>query len=316
MAERLLDGRFAGRPGWTVDRFGAMGLIQSYGKDGADPEVVRELCADLMARDDVQGVVLKQRGARDRSLGEGSLIAGALPESSLDDPFREREGRFVIDEGGCRFGVDLLYGVNVGLFLDAQPMRGWVRDHSRDRRVLNLFSYTSSFGVAAAQGGARSTTNVDLVPSALERGKANYVLNGLEVDPRGHARSDVFEFLRRAGKRGTTWELIICDPPPVPTQGTRGGKRRKSFDPAKDMERLLRSAMTCVAPEGALLALSAARGESRFEAPLHRVLTELDESFSVTLLSRAPGFPGAREEGLRALWIERGSQEMEPIPQV
>lgn len=316
MAERLLDGRFAGRPGWTVDRFGPMGLIQSYGEDGADPDVVTELCADLMARDDVHGVVLKQRGARDRSLGEGVLIAGVLPEPSADDPFRERKGRFVIDEDGSRFGVDLLYGVNVGLFLDARPMRAWVRDHSEGRRVLNLFSYTSSFGVAAALGGARSTTNVDLVPSALERGKANYTLNGLDIDPRGHTRSDVFEFLRRAGKRGTTWELIVCDPPPVPTPGSRGGKRRKGFDPARDMERLLRSALACVTPGGALLALSAALGESRFEAPLRSVLDGLPETLSVTPLHRDPSFPGATEEGLRALWIERETPEIQTQFQV
>ncbi|MCO4773840.1 MAG: class I SAM-dependent rRNA methyltransferase [Deltaproteobacteria bacterium] len=310
-AERLLDGRTAGMPGWTVDRFGPMALIQSFGREDADPSVLAGLVDDLMARDDVQGVVLKERGHQDRGRGEGRLLAGTLPGSSDDDPFVTREGRLLIDEAGMRFGIDLLYGTNVGLFLDARPMRAAVRQRSEGRRVLNLFSYTSAFGVAAALGGARSTTNVDLVPSALKRGQANYRLNGLPHDPRSHTRSDVFEFLRRAAKSGSTWDLVICDPPPVPTAGK--GKRRKNFDPARDMERLLRLCVSVLAPGGALLALSATRGTSRFEEPLQAVLEETPDLAEPRAIARAEDFPG--EEGLRAVWVER-SNDLTGEPQI
>lgn len=302
-AERLLDGRHAGQPGWTVDRFGAVALIQCFDRDGADPDVLRALVADAMAHPVVGGVVLKERSVRDRERGEGALVAGELPAGAPDDPFSDRPGRLVVDEDDMRLGVDLLYGFNVGLFLDARPMRQLVRARSEGARVLNLFSYTASFGVAAARGGARSTTNVDLVPSALERGKANYTLNGLAVDPRSHVKSDVFEFLKRARKRGTTWEIVVCDPPPVPTTGGKGGKRRKNFDPARDMEKLLRLCLSCVSPGGALLALSAARGAERFEDPLAAAMSELPCAPSVQWIPRAQDFPGTPNEGLRAAWI-------------
>ncbi len=304
-AERLLDGRFADRPGWTMDRYGAVALIQSFARGGAEPSERDRLIAEAMDHPHVRGVVLKQRGTRERDAGEGELVAGTLPPPAPDDPFRDRPGRFVVTEDGARLGVDLLYGVNTGLFLDAAPMRAWLRARSDGARVLNLFSYTAAFGVAAARGGARSTTNVDGVPSALERGAANYALNRLPDDARTHTRSDVFAFLGRAAKRGTTWDVVVSDPPPVPTLGGRGGGRRKGFDPIRDTERLLRLALRCVTPGGALLAMSAARGEERFEGPLAAVTAELWGAAEALPLDRAPEFPGPRGDGLRGFWVVR-----------
>lgn len=286
-----MDGRAEGLPGWTVDRYGPVGLIQSYG--AADPDTIDALASVVCDAPPVAGVVLKERGVRDR--GEGRLIRGSIPPPPADDPFADRPGRGVITEDGARLGIDLLYGVNTGLFLDARPLRQWVRQHANGARVLNLFSYTAAFGVAAALGGARSTTNVDLVPSALERGRANYQLNSLPIDPRGHLRSDVFELLKKALERGTTWDLVIVDPPPVPTVGR--GRRGRGFDPRRDTQRLLESALGVCAPGGIVLALSAAAGTGGFEEPLARATAS--KSVRQTPLDRGADFPG--DEGLRAV---------------
>ena len=301
-AVRLFDGRASDLPGWTIDRYGPIALIQHFGRDDADPELLAKFVADLLSRADVEAVVLKERGHANRSRGEGRLVGGILPERCSTDPLAERRGRVVIEEDGLRFGADLLYGTNTGLFLDARPMRALVREKAADRRVLNLFSYTSGFGVAAMKGGAASATNVDIVPSALERGRVNYSLNGLAADTRSHARSDVFEFLRRASKRGTTWDLVICDPPPVPTVGSRK-RRGGGFDPRQDMGKVLRLAWSVVAPGGGLLAMSAVRGRERFEDVLRRVLEEDALDVTPQRIDRAPEFPGA--EGLRGYWIEK-----------
>lgn len=222
------------------------------------------------------------------------MVQGSLPAPPDDDPFADRPGRLVIVEDGARLGIDLLYGVNTGLFLDARPMRAWVRRNSADRRVLNLFSYTAGFGVAAARGGARSTTNIDLVPSALERGKANYALNDLPIDARGHVRSDVFQFLKKAQKRDTTWDLVIVDPPPVPTRGR--GRGRKGFNPRRDMERLLEAALSVA---DAVLALSAVKGTDRFEEPLEVAIAASGRNWDRDPIARGDDFPG--EEGLRGV---------------
>jgi 23S rRNA (cytosine1962-C5)-methyltransferase len=304
-ARRLLDGRAEGLPGWTVDRYGPVALIQSFGQE-ADPTVVSELTEALSELPSVSAVVLKERGgAPDRA--EGRLLHGALPGPHPDDPLSDRTGRLFIDEGEMRLGIDLLYGVNTGLFLDARPMRSWVYAHSRDLRVLNLFSYTAAFGVAAALGGARSTTNVDLVPSALDRGKVNYELNALPVDSRGHVRDDVFEFLRRARKRTATWDLVIVDPPPVPTRGR--GRKGKGFDPRRDQQRVIGQALTACCDGGTVLALSAARGAAGFEGPLGRAIDSETRPITQEWIPRDDDFPGP--EGLRAVALRVGA----PTPQ-
>ncbi len=277
-AYRVFDGLWEGLPGWTVDRYASVALIQTF-RDAAPAPGIEATYADHGLT-----VVVRDRGER----APARLVSGAWPAT---DEVLPREGRFVVREEGLRFGADLLHGTNTGLFLDARPLRAWVRAESAGRRVLNLFSYTACFGVAAAVGGARSVDNIDAVPSALERGRANFLLNGLPDDPRSHRRSDVFEVLRQARKRGTTWDGVVCDPPPVRTQG--GGK---GFDPRRDLGRVLARAWDTVAPGGWLLAVSAVPDRRWFEDALPEA--------TWAPIDRGLDFPGPREAGTRG-WIAR-----------
>lgn len=158
-------------------------------------------------------------------------------------------GQRVVAEHGLRFEVGLLPHRNTGLFLDAREARRWVRTHAEGRRILNLFAYTCAFGVAAAAGGARATTNVDAVPSALERGRRNYELNGLRHDGRTFAESDVLDALKRARKSGAGFDGIVLHAPPLETGGVRG----RRTDGAKDFERLVSACREVLAPGGWLL---------------------------------------------------------------
>jgi len=286
---RVFDGRFEGAPGWLVDRYGDALLVQCFHREEADEAVLAAVVGWSAGR---FAVVLKERGLRDSARAEGRLIAGELTPAPADDPFRERAGRLAVREDGLRYGVDLLYGQNTGLFLDARPMRAWVRAHADGRGLLNLFSYTSAFGVAAMAGGANYVTNVDLVPSAQERGAANYALNGFDPS-RAHVRSDVFAFLKRQAGGTRRFGGVICDPPPVPTKkrGKRG-KRDRGFSPRTDMAPLLRDAAALREPGGWLLALSAARHAELFE-------DQLPEG-NWTSLQRGSDHPGDPGEGLRA----------------
>ena len=295
-AWRLLDGRYEGAPGWTIDRYGDAALVQSFAPDGAGPEELQELTDALCCALGEDVVIwLKVRGHREREQRGGRVIHGSEPAPSTSDPMTHRPGRIVVREAGLRFGVDLAYGQNTGLFLDARPARERVRSLADGRRVLNLFSYTSAFGVAAAAGGARSVTNVDQVKGVLERGRANYALNDLEADPRSHLRSEVFEFLKHAARRGETWDGIVVDPPPYPMRTGRG--RKRGWDPAKDLGRLLERCAERLAEGGWLLAISAARGTERFEERLPEGAWEPVE--------RGEDFPGPREQGMRG-WLLGG----------
>jgi len=285
---RLFDGRYEGVQGWTVDRYSGAVLIQNFHAEGADEALLSELTSFLLERlGEDTDVFLKERSLRTPERAVGRKIWGGGPSSCE------------VSEGSLRFGIDFLSGPNTGLFLDARPLRAWVRKHSDGRRVLNLFSYTAAFGVAAAAGGARSVTNVDVVPSAIERGRANFERNGLPSDSRTHMKAEVFDFLKRAAKSGQTWDAIIADPPPVPTAGRRGKKKRnRGFDPSADLERLMRLAHERLAEGGWLLACSALRGTERFEDRLPGGVAQ------AAPLNRGGDFPGPTDEGLRGWVIE------------
>jgi len=284
-----MDGREEGAPGWTVDRYGAALLLQCFAPGGVAAGQLQLVLRSIAALAGSSfSIYIKEPGAGERSRGEGRLLAGP-PAAPIDgDLLSPRPGRLLVHEEGMRFAVDLCHGHNTGLFADARPMRRWVREHSEGRRILNLFSYTAAFGVAAGLGGARSVENVDMVASALERGRANYALNDLHGDSRSHIRSEVFAFLKKAARRGARWDGVIADPPPVATQG-----KGRGFRPARDQKRLMEHIQSCLAPGAWLMAMSAARDQS-FEE-------QLPPARGPGLLPD-PDFPSSVVPGLRA-WV-------------
>ena len=104
------------------------------------------------------------------------------------------------------------------------------------RRVLNLFAYTGSFTVAAATGGARSTTSVDLSATYLDWAGRNLALNGVCGPEHALVRADCLRWLDEA--RGQ-WDVVVLDPPPHSTsKGMRG-----DFNVQRDHHRLLGRAL-------------------------------------------------------------------------
>src|SRR6185503_20361169 len=128
--------------------------------------------------------------------------------------------------------------------------RSRLRDEARKKSVLNLFSYTCSFSVAAALGGASTTVSIDLSSRALERGRENFARNGIPPG-REHRllREEVRAWLVRARRRGEKYDLIVLDPP---TFASTEGKN--SFRSVKDYAEVARDALCLLAPSGALLA--------------------------------------------------------------
>lgn len=158
------------------------------------------------------------------------LLCGDLPESH------------VITELGLKYLVHLLRGQNHGLFLDMREGRRFVREQAAGKKVLNLFSYTCAFSVAALAGGAEEVVNIDMAKGALSIGKQNHQLNGIEGRARflGH---DIFSSWGKLTRYGP-YELVIADPP---------SNQKGSFIATKDYVRLLRRLPELVAPGGELL---------------------------------------------------------------
>ena len=138
-------------------------------------------------------------------------------------------------------------GFSPGLFLDQSVNRQWVFENSHHKKVLNLFSYTSIFSVAAALGQARQVTTVDASISFLNWSKENFTLNS--VDPAKHEFfvQDCVLFLNGSIKRKRQWDLIICDPPSF------GRTKTTVWKIEKNLPELAKGLWASLAPQGQLL---------------------------------------------------------------
>lgn len=162
----------------------------------------------------------------------------------------EKTGRagedFVIEENGRKFWVNLDKYLDTGLFLDHRNTRKKVGDTAAGKRFLNLFSYTSSFTVYAATGGAVSSETVDLSNTYLDWAQRNFELNGIDLAKHQIIRADVFQYLQTAFEAGKQFDLIVMDPPSF----SNSKKMSDTLDIQRDHARLIQGAMKLLAPNG------------------------------------------------------------------
>lgn len=156
-------------------------------------------------------------------------------------------GRFMVQEDGMRFWIQLQKARHPGLFLDHFPLRNWLRQSSHGMRVLNTFAYTGSLSVAAGLGGAASVTTLDLSKPSVDWAVENFLLNHLPETKHRALAGDVFEWLPRLKREKQSFDCIILDPPSF-----SHGKKQK-FSTAKDLEKLHSLAMELLAPQGILI---------------------------------------------------------------
>lgn len=140
-------------------------------------------------------------------------------------------------------------GLSPGLFLDQRANRRWLRAQSIRRSVLNLFSYTGGFSLNAALGGAHEVVSVDLSRSFLDWSRANFTLNGMDLENHEFWPADARYFLRGCAKRGRRFDLVVCDPPSF------GRSANGVFRIEKDLSPLLEQ-IDSVLEEDGLLFLS------------------------------------------------------------
>lgn len=167
----------------------------------------------------------------------------------------EAEAWAVVEEGGLKFKVNLSDYLDTGLFLDHRPAREWFREQAEGRRCLNLFAYTGAFTVYAADGGAQSTTSVDLSRNYLAWAGENLELNGHTArwgqgGVEGHTlvKADVRRWLAEARERQWTYDLIIVDPPTF----SNSKQMKGVFDVRRDHTALLEDALALLSPGGVL----------------------------------------------------------------
>lgn len=252
-AYRLLQGAADGVPGLFTDRLGDYLLAQTDAVAEAGETAWRHIAERKWRQSGLRGLYHKSltRHVRKTSTEQVSpqLIAGeAAPES------------FEMLENGLKYSLSFQEGYSVGLFLDQRDnRRRFLTNHIAadfpliagglaGREVLNTFAYTCGFSVAAAKAGAR-VTSLDLSRKYLDWGKRNFTLNQLDPVAHDFIYGDVFDWLKRLGKKGRRYDVVILDPPTFSQSKEHG-----VFRAEKDYGELVAAALAVLAPDGVLLA--------------------------------------------------------------
>ncbi len=245
-AYRLFAGKPDGIAGLVVEQLGRVAILQTHqGKFQGDQDRIRRV-AKWYKRALTLDAVYHKRFVANRSSSPDDdpelrspvpLLGKAVPEE------------FEVTENKLRLLVRPYDGASVGLFLDQRENRRRVRELAAGRRVLNAFSYTCGFSVAAAKGQASETVNVDVSKRALEWGKRNFGANKLALDKHMFIRSDIFDYFKRARRQKRSFDLMILDAPTF----ARSKKPARVFSIAKDLPRLLEEALGLLAPDGCIL---------------------------------------------------------------
>lgn len=172
---------------------------------------------------------------------------GQDSKSAWEQTSPDLPSTWIANEGSLKFEMRRQQGLSAGLFLDQRENRREVLLRSRHKKVLNLFSYTGGFSVAAAVGGARQVTTVDLSKAAIEWSRRNFSLNQLPVEDHEFFATETFEFLKTALKKKRSFDLIICDPPSFGRHGS------KVFRLEKDFAKLIDLCWQLLSPKGQIL---------------------------------------------------------------
>jgi 23S rRNA G2069 N7-methylase RlmK/C1962 C5-methylase RlmI len=156
--------------------------------------------------------------------------------------------RLEVREQGLKFLVNLDDYLDTGLFLDHRETRARVRAEAQGARFLNLYAYTGSFTVYAADGGAIESDSVDASGPYLDWARDNLTLNGLASPAHRLAKQDARAFLYAAARAGKKYTLCVLDPPSFSDRG--GG--RAALDVQRDHRALVEETLAVLQKGGVL----------------------------------------------------------------
>lgn len=153
----------------------------------------------------------------------------------------------MILENNTKFIVDLNDGLMTGIFLDQRDVRYYLQQYAKDCTVLNTFSYTAAFSVAATLGGATSTVSVDVAKRSIEWSHKQFEANQIEVSKHQFIVMDVFEYFKYAKKKAMTFDWVILDPPSF------ARAKKRTFSVTKDYQTLLEQAIAVTKKNGRII---------------------------------------------------------------
>ena len=252
---RLIHGEADGLPGLIVDQYDDVLSAQFL---SAGTERWKDAIADALVATTGCPYVYERSDSGVRGLEGLAPVAGWLRHPDTADGSR-RATEVTIDENGWKLTLDVAEGHKTGYYLDQRDNRGLFARLVRElgcKTVLNCYSYTGGFSVAALAGGATEVTSVDSSGPALARATAHVTLNGFDAAAHTALDADVNGTLRQMLKDGRRFDAIVLDPPKLAPTVAHAERAARAY---KDINRL---ALKLLEPGGLLLTYSCSGGIS------------------------------------------------------
>ncbi len=217
--KRIFHGRGGVYENWkflTIDSINTILSVAFY--DPISDELEKELLdmlLKLIENTQHQTIILQRRYIEKTST---EIIVG-----TLDDEVIAKENQLL-------FKLNLLSNQNSGYFPDMKNGRAYIQTIAKNKKVLNLFSYTCGFSLAAIKGGATSVVNMDMAKNALNTGRLNHQLNNLDTKNVKFYPHNILKSFGRI-KRDSPFDIIIIDPPTF---------QKGSFEATKDYQKIIK----------------------------------------------------------------------------
>ncbi|MDR0953586.1 MAG: class I SAM-dependent rRNA methyltransferase [Elusimicrobiota bacterium] len=199
---RMCYGESDGLPGLVIDRYGDYIVIEIL---TAGMELLKEEVLSAVKK------IFKPKGIIFKNDSNFRVLEGLSAEpKSIGEIPNEVE----IEENKAKYLVALSGGQKTGYYFDQRDNRAFLKPYFKDKIVVDLYSYTGSFGVLAALNGAVAVWGTDSSAAAVEYAQKNAKLNG--VDDICQYHRDDAERLLSALKKGELPDqpdMILLDPP-------------------------------------------------------------------------------------------------------
>ncbi|OZU87393.1 RlmI/RlmK family 23S rRNA methyltransferase [Virgibacillus indicus] len=197
-----------------------------------------------------------------------------------DDFLKGERGEFpiIVKENGVNYAVYLNDGAMVGVFLDQRDVRKVIRDkYAKDKNVLNTFSYTGAFSVAAALGGAMKTTSVDLAKRSKAKTIEQFSVNGIDFEQQDIIVMDVFDYFNYAKRKNLKFDLVILDPPSF------ARSKKRTFSTAKDYPSLIKDTIEITEKNGVIIASTnnATFGMKKFKGFIREAFSDMNVKYKI-----------------------------------
>ncbi|WP_085993551.1 class I SAM-dependent rRNA methyltransferase [Oceanobacillus senegalensis] len=265
-AFRLFNGEGDGIGGLTIDYFDGFYLINWYSEGiySFKDTVIRVL--DEVA--DYKAIYEKKRfDTKGKYMDDDDFVKGERGEFPI-----------IVKENGINYAVYLNDGAMVGIFLDQRNVRKAIRDkYAKGKHVLNTFSYTGAFSVAAALGGATKTTSVDLAKRSKSKTIEQFSVNGIDFEAQDIIVMDVFDYFRYALRKNLKFDMVILDPPSF------ARSKKRTFSTAKDYPSLIKDTIAITEKSGIIVASTnnASFGMKKFKGFIEKGFQETKTKYQI-----------------------------------